>query len=56
MAQIMTTKEATKYLRMREISILKYASAGKIPAVRIGSRWRFDKEAIDKWLAGGSSK
>ncbi|MFO8089469.1 MAG: helix-turn-helix domain-containing protein [Desulfatiglandaceae bacterium] len=56
MAQIMTTKEVAKYLRLHEISILKYAAAGKIPAVRIGSRWRFDKEAIDRWLAGESSK
>jgi excisionase family DNA binding protein len=56
MAQIMTTKEAAKYLRVHEITILKYAEAGKIPAVRIGSRWRFDKEAIDRWVAGGSSK
>lgn len=52
MAQIMTTKEVAKYLRLHEISILKYASEGKIPAVRIGSRWRFDKEAIDKWIRG----
>jgi excisionase family DNA binding protein len=56
MAEIMTTKEVEKYLRLHEISILKYAGGGKIPAVRIGSRWRFDKEAIDRWLAGGSSK
>ena len=52
MAQIMTTKEVAKYLRLHEISILKYAAAGKIPAVRIGSSWRFDKEAIDRWIAG----
>ncbi len=52
MAQIMTTKEVAKYLRLHEISILKYAAEGKIPAVRIGSRWRFDKEAIDKWIRG----
>jgi excisionase family DNA binding protein len=56
LSQIMTTKEVAKYLRLHEISILKYAGAGKIPVVKIGSRWRFDKDAIDRWLAGGSSK
>jgi excisionase family DNA binding protein len=45
-----------KYLRLHEISVLKYASAQKIPAVRIGGRWRFDKEDIDRWVASGGSK
>ncbi|HIJ41634.1 MAG TPA: helix-turn-helix domain-containing protein, partial [Deltaproteobacteria bacterium] len=29
---------------------------GKIPAIRIGRVWRFDKEAIDKWISEGQSK
>jgi excisionase family DNA binding protein len=56
MAHIINTKEVAKYLRLHEITILKYAAARKIPAVRIGSRWRFDKEAIDRWIAGESKK
>ncbi|MBW1785029.1 MAG: helix-turn-helix domain-containing protein [Deltaproteobacteria bacterium] len=51
MAEIMTTKEIAKYLRLHEITICKYAAEGKIPAIRIGRRvWRFDKEAIDNWI------
>ena len=48
----MTTKETAKYLKMHEISILKYAKKGTIPAKRIGRVWRFEKEAIDRWIAG----
>ena len=48
MPQIMTTKELAKYLKLHEITICKYAAEGKIPAIRIGRVWRFDKEAIDK--------
>jgi excisionase family DNA binding protein len=56
MPQIMTTKELAKYLKLHEITICKYAAEGKIPAIRIGRVWRFDKEAIDKWIGGGQKK
>jgi len=56
MPEIMTTKELAKYLKLHEITICKYAAEGKIPAIRIGRVWRFDKEAIDRWIGGGEKK
>jgi excisionase family DNA binding protein len=56
MPEIMTTKELAKYLRLHEITICKHAAEAKIPAVRVGKVWRFDKEAIDKWISKGQSK
>ena len=56
MPEIVTTKELAKYLRLHEMTICKYAADGKIPAVRIGGVWRFDKEAIDKWISEGHKK
>ncbi len=56
MPEIMTTKEIAKYLRLHEITICKYAAEGEIPAVQIGRVWRFDKEAIDKWISEGGKK
>ena len=56
MPEIMTTRKLGKYLRLHEITICKYAAEGKIPAVRVGRVWRFDKEAIDKWISKGQSK
>ena len=50
MVKIMTTKEASKYLRLKEITIRKYSTQGEIPAIRIGSVWRFDKDVIDRWI------
>jgi excisionase family DNA binding protein len=55
MAQMMTTKEIAKYLKLHEITVCKYAAEGKIPAIRIGRVWRFDKTAIDRWIAGGTA-
>jgi excisionase family DNA binding protein len=51
MPEIMTTKEIAKYLKLHEITVCKYAAEGKIPAIRIGRVWRFDKTAIDTWIA-----
>ena len=57
MPEIMTTREISKYLRVHQITICKYAAQGVIPAIRVGRVWRFDREAIDKWISeGGNSK
>ena len=56
MPEILTTQELAKYLRLHEITICKHAAEGKIPAVRVGKVWRFDKEAINKWISKGQSK
>ena len=56
MPEIMTTKEMAKYLRLHEITISKFAAKGEIPAIRIGRVWRFDKEAIDRWISEGQKK
>lgn len=52
MAEIMTTKEVADYLKLHAITICKLCKERKIPAVRIGRVWRFDKKVIDKWIAG----
>jgi excisionase family DNA binding protein len=53
LAHIMTTKEMAKYLKLHAITICKLSREGKIPAIQIGSVWRFDKEVIDEWIAKG---
>jgi excisionase family DNA binding protein len=53
LAQIMTTKEMAKYLKLHQITIYKLSKKGKIPSVRIGSVWRFDRGVIDEWIAKG---
>jgi len=50
MAQLMTTKELGQYLRFTKRTIYRLLKQGSIPAIKIGNKWRFDKEAIDKWL------
>ena len=56
MAKIMTTNEVSEYLKLHEITICKYAAQGKIPAIRIGRVWRFDKDVIDDWIRTGQKE
>jgi len=56
LAEIMTTREMAKYLKLHQITICKLSKEGKIPSVRIGRVWRFDKEVIDEWIANGQNK
>ena len=55
MSEIMTTQEIAVYLKVHEVTVCKHAEEGAIPAKRIGRRWRFDKKAIDEWIAKGKN-
>ena len=47
---LMTIDEVAKYLRMKKVTIYKHAQEGKIPGFKVGSKWRFKKTTIDKWI------
>ncbi len=48
---VMTVKEVADYLKMKTVTIYKHAQEGKIPGFKVGSKWRFKKTTIDKWIA-----
>lgn len=50
MGEILTAKELAEYLKLTEVTIYKYVSEGKIPGIKVGSRWRFEKDKIDDLL------
>jgi excisionase family DNA binding protein len=49
---IITVKELSKFLKISNSTIYKLASAGEIPAFRIGDSWRFDLDQIRGILEG----
>ena len=53
---LMTLDEVAKYLRMKKVTIYKHAQEGKIPGFKVGSKWRFKKATIDKWIADKEKK
>ncbi|MGB2601726.1 MAG: PTS sugar transporter subunit IIA [Candidatus Omnitrophota bacterium] len=48
--KVMTTRELANYMKLSEKTILKKAQNGELPGVRVGSQWRFNLAAIDKYL------
>lgn len=46
----MTVNELAKYLRLHEQTIYKMAKESRLPAYKVGNRWRFKKAIIDDWL------
>ena len=45
--------EVAKYLEIDAPSIMDLANAGKIPALRNGESWKFERNKIDTWAASG---
>lgn len=49
---VMTVLEVSAYLKINRTTLYRMARAGSIPCFRIGSAFRFDREAIDQWRLG----
>jgi excisionase family DNA binding protein len=49
MNKIMTVRELSDYLRVHPTTVYRLLKAGKLPAFRVGSDWRFNVELIDQW-------
>lgn len=51
--QLLTLKEAAEYLRMHKGSLYRLLESGKtdIPAIKLGGKWLFNLESINKYLS-----
>src|SRR5271156_375518 len=48
-SQIMTLSEVAEYFQIHRGTLYRLVRKGKIPYFKMGSDYRFDKDAIDKW-------
>jgi excisionase family DNA binding protein len=48
--RLLTLAELAKYLHLNERTVLKLATAKKIPGILIDKQWRFKRSAVDHWL------
>lgn len=46
----MKVREVADLLNLDSDTVCRYADEGKIPAFKVGSRWRFDPEALAFWI------
>jgi len=50
MEELVTVQEVADYLKMSTQTIYRFAQQGRIPALKVGNRWRFRPADIETWL------
>ena len=53
---LMTPDELAKYLEVDEGMVFEWVNSGKLPAMKEGDSWRFDRSKVDEWVASGKIK
>lgn len=48
---VMTVKEVADYLRVNQRTVYRLAVERKLPGFKVGATWRFQRAAIDGWIA-----
>ena len=46
-------EQLAKYLEVELNSIMEWANSGKVPGRKDGNDWKFERKAIDTWVADG---
>jgi excisionase family DNA binding protein len=49
----LNAEELARYLEVDLNSIMEWASSGKVPGQKEGNGWKFERKAIDSWVASG---
>jgi cytoskeletal protein CcmA (bactofilin family) len=49
----LNSEQLAKYLEVELSSIMEWASSGKVPASKENNDWKFERKAIDSWIASG---
>ncbi len=53
--ELLSTEEASAYLRLNPKRVQALARSGKLPGRRIGRKWLFSRNDLDALLSGGES-
>jgi excisionase family DNA binding protein len=53
LSDFLNVEELARYLEVEQNSIKEWANSGKIPAVKQNDDWKFERVAIDAWIASG---
>ena len=54
--EVMNIRQASQYLGVSPDTLYKYVGEQKIPAFKLGNRWRFKKSKLDEWMEQQSSE
>ncbi len=53
--EVMNIRQASEYLGVSPDTLYKYVYEEKIPAFKLGNRWKFKKTILDSWMERKSS-
>jgi excisionase family DNA binding protein len=53
--EVMNIRQASQYLGVSPDTLYKYVSEAKVPAFKLGNRWKFKKSKLDQWMEDQSS-
>ncbi len=54
--EVMGMREASDYLGVSRETLYKYVYEEKIPAFKLGNRWKFKKTVLDRWMEKASTQ
>ena len=54
--EVMNIRQASQYLGVSPDTLYKYVNEQKIPAFKLGNRWRFKKSKLDQWMEEQSAE
>ena len=49
--EVMNATQVAQFLQVDEATVLELAKAGKLPAKKLGTQWRFSRAALVAWLS-----
>jgi nitrogen PTS system EIIA component len=52
---LLTTEQVARYLKVDKFTVYRLVTQRKIPALKVGSQWRYKKKLIDAWLLENSN-
>jgi excisionase family DNA binding protein len=54
--EVMDIREASQYLGVSRETLYKYVYEERIPAFKLGNRWKFKKTVLDRWMERQSTQ
>ena len=53
---VLTVRELADYLKVHPSTVYRLLRERQLPAFKVGSDWRFNREEIDHWRLGREKK
>ena len=54
--EVMDIRAASHYLGVSRGTLYRYVNEEKIPAFKLGNRWKFKKSILDRWMERQSAQ